>query len=85
MCFIAYIGLFLLLNHGSIEWIPWERLDIGCFIGIQLLLETDLEAGLEEVGLHLGGRLERVAINSSRFDFELFHVLLSSDCLVIER
>lgn len=57
MCFIAVFSLLLLVKHYGINFMPRERLHIGSFIRIKLLLETDLEAGLQEISLHFCGRL----------------------------
>ena len=78
------LRLLLLLKHCRAELVPWERLHIGGLLGVELFLETDIEASLQEVGLHLLGSLQGVSIYASSLDFELFHVFLRSNRLIIQ-
>ena len=64
-----------------------EQLLIIGLIVVQLLLEADLEAGLEEVGLHHFRRLlyiQCVFVGPGCLHLHLRHVFLGGDSLVVE-
>jgi len=60
----------------------------SCVVGlvrVQLLLESKLEASLEQVYLHLSRRVQGVGVDASSLHLHLIHVFLSRDRLVVHR
>ena len=55
MRFEAFFGRLGLFKHRSAELVPLEKLRVVGLVLVQLFLETDLEAGLQQVDLHLSG------------------------------
>lgn len=64
---------------------PGEQAMVVCLVGVELLLEADLEAGLEQLSLHLGWfkLLRCVLRRACRLHLQLAHVFLGCDHLVV--
>ena len=85
MGLIAIFSLLLSIKHSCINFMPRERPNISCLIRIELLLETDLEAGFQQVSLHLRGCLEGVFIDASGLNLKRLHVFLRRYRLIVQR
>lgn len=83
MHLVQLIGGLGLLNHGGAEFVPWEQTVIVCLVRVYFLLESDLEACLEQVFLQLGWRFQSVPVLPSTRHFHLLHIFRCCDRLVV--
>ena len=81
--FEAIFGRLGLFKHRSAELVPFEQLRVVCLVLVKLFLETNLEAGLQQVILHLCGRVKRVPVDACGCYFHEVQVLIVCDHLVV--